>query len=282
MAAAYASSRPRARISDAILSTILVVLVVLTFYPFLFMLITSTKSYTQFMHHYWLPVLPFHMQENYVTAWNQVNRYLLNTVYVAAVSVLVGLVTTSLSGFVFARFRFPAKGFLFSVIMLLMMIPGILQLIPNFMWCKQLGLLNTYWVLILPYIAAGQAYSIYILRTFFGALPQALFDAAKIDGASDLQSFYMVALPLSKGILGTLAILRFTQIWNDLIWPMVVTNDSTHRTITVGLYFFRGGTHTQYGAMFAGYFIASIPLLLLFTVFMRQFMAGITSGAIKA
>jgi ABC-type glycerol-3-phosphate transport system permease component len=279
---AHASSRPRARISDAIISSILVVLILLTLYPFIFMLITSTKSYSQFIHHYWMPVLPFHIGENYSTAWEQVNRYLLNTIYVATVAVTVGLLTTSLSGFVFARFRFPGKNLLFSIIMLLMMIPGILQLIPQFMWVRQMGLLNTYWALILPYIAAGQAYSIYVLRTFFASLPQELFDAAKIDGATDFQTFYQLAMPLSKGILGTLAILRFTQLWNDLIWPMVATNDRQHRTITVGLYFFRGGTQTQYGAMFAGYFMGSIPLLILFALFMRQFMAGITSGAIKA
>ena len=276
------SARPRASRADIPLSAILAVLVVLTFYPFVFMLITSTKSPTQFSHHYWLPVLPFHIQENYAAAWEQVDRYLVNTIYVGTVSVVAGLISTSLAGYVFARHSFPAKGFLFSAIMMLMMIPGILQLIPQFMWCKQLGLLNSYWVLILPYIAAGQAYSIYILRTFFASLPQGLFDAAKIDGASDLQIYYRVALPLSKGILGTLAILRFTGVWNDLIWPLIAVNDETHRTITVGLYFFQSGTLTQYGAMFAGYFIASIPLLILFGFFMNQFMAGITSGAIKA
>ena len=280
--ASTSASRPGVRRTDAILSTILIILIILTLYPFIFMIITSTKSATQFIHHYWEPVLPFHIRENYSAAWEQVDRYLLNTVYVAAISVTVGLLTTSLAGFAFARFSFPGKNLFFSAIMLLMMIPGILQLIPNFMWCNQLGLLNTYWVLILPYIASAQAYNIYILRTFFASLPQGLFEAAIIDGASDLQSYAQIAMPLSKGILGTLAILRFTMVWNDLIWPMIVTNDESHRTITVGLYYYRGGTHTQYGAMFAGYLIASIPLLLIFAVFMRQFMAGITSGAIKA
>jgi len=280
--ASTTASRPRQRRSDFFLSFILVCLIILTLYPFVFMIITSTKSASQFRHHYWEPVLPFHIRENYTDAWDTIDRYLLNTIYVAAISVSVGLLTTSLSGYAFARFNFPGKRFFFSMIMLLMMIPGILQLIPNFMWCNQLGLLNTYWVLILPYIASAQAYNIYILRTFIASLPPGLFEAAKIDGASELQQYAQIAMPLSKGILGTLAILRFTAVWNDLIWPMIVTNDETHRTITVGLYYYRGGTHTQYGAMFAGYLIASIPLLLIFAVFMRQFMAGITSGAIKA
>lgn len=280
--AVYTSSRPRSNRADIFLSAVLIMLVILTFYPFVFMLITSAKSPTQFIHHYWLPVLPFHIKENYAAAWEQVDRYLINTVYVGTVSVVVGLITISLAGYVFARHSFPGKGLLFSAIMLLMMVPGILQMIPQFMWCKQLGLLNTYWVLILPYIAAGQVYAIYVLRTFFASLPQGLFDAAKIDGASDFQIYYRVALPLSKGILGTLAILRFSAVWNDLIWPLIAVNDERHRTITVGLYFFQSGALTQYGAMFAGYFMASIPLLILFALFMKQFMAGITSGAIKA
>jgi ABC-type glycerol-3-phosphate transport system permease component len=280
--ATYTASRPGARRKDILLSTVLVMLVFLTLYPFLFMIITSTKSYTQFLHHYWLPVLPFHIKENYTAAWEQIDRYLLNTIFVGTVSTLGLLLTASMSAFVFARYSFPAKGFLFAALMLLMMIPGILQLIPRFMWCKELGLLNTYWVLILPYIAGGQAYSTYILRTFFSSLPQGLFDAAKIDGASDFQMYLKVAMPLSKGILGTLAILRFQQIWNDLVWPLIAVTDENRRTITVGLFYFRGGTHTQYGAMFAGYLIASVPLLLIFAVSMKQFMAGITSGAIKA
>jgi len=280
--ATYVSARPRAKRADALIYVVLTILVILTLYPFIFMIITSTKSYAQFLHHYWAPVWPLHIRENYEAAWEQVYPYLRNTVFVGTISTAGLLGSASLAAFVFARYRFPGKEFLFAMLMLLMMIPQILQLIPAFMWVRRLGLLNTYWVLLLPYIAGGQAYSTFILRTFFSSLPQGLFDAAKIDGASDFQIYYRIALPLSKGILSTLAILRFNQIWNDLIWPMITVTDESRRTITVGLYYFQTGTQTQYGAMFAGYLMASIPLLLIFAVSMRQFMAGITSGAIKA
>lgn len=270
------------RAGDFFVASILVVLVFLTLYPFLFMIITSTKSYSQFLHEYWLPSFPLHVMENYVAAWNQIRGYLLNTIFVGIVTIVGFLFTTTLAAFVFARFEFPGKTVLFSMLMILMMIPQILQLIPAFMWVRELKLLNTYWVLILPYIAGGQAYAVFILRTFFASVPQGLFDAARIDGARDFQTYYMVALPLSKGILATLAILRVQQVWNDLIWPLITLSDDTKRTITVGLYYFQGATQTQYGAMFAGYLIASIPLFLLFLVGMKQFMAGVTSGAIKA
>lgn len=260
----------------------LTLLVVLTLYPFVFMMITSTKSYTQFLHSYWFPSWPLHIVENYQAAWTQVQGYLLNTIYVGVVATAGFLISASMSGFVFARYRFPGKEFLFAALMILMMVPQILQLIPAFMWVRRLGLLDSYWVLILPYIAGGQAYGVFLMRTFFSALPQGLFDAARIDGASDWQIYLRVALPLSKSILATLAILRFQQIWNDLIWPLITVASDAKRTITVGLYYFQGGTQTQYGAMFAGYLIASIPLLLLFAFSMKQFMAGVTSGAIKA
>ena len=273
--------QPR-HISDFVVSVVLVLLVVLTLYPFVFMVITSTKSYSQFLHSYWIPAWPPHIVENYVAAWNQIRGYLINTIYVGVLTVVGFLFTTTLAAFVFARFRFPGKEILFGSLMILMMIPQILQLIPAFMWVRKLQLLNTYWVLILPYIAGGQAYAVFILRTFFSSLPQGLFDAARIDGARDFQTYYMVALPLSKGILATLAILRVQQVWNDLIWPLITLADDSKRTITVGLYYFQGETQTQYGAMFAGYLIASVPLFLLFLVGMKQFMAGVTSGAIKA
>ena len=280
--ASTVSTRSRTNASDVLIYTILVVLVLLTLYPFVFMMITSTKSYTQFLHSYWLPTWPMHIGENYVAAWNQIRGYLQNTIFVGVVATAGYLISASMAGFVFARYRFPGREFLFSSILILMMIPQILQLIPAFMWVRELGLLDTYWVLILPYIAGGQAYGIFLLRTFFSSLPVELFDVAKIDGANDFQLYRHVALPLSKGILATLAILRFQQIWNDLIWPLITVSTDTMRTITVGLFYFQGGTQTQYGAMFAGYLIASIPLLLLFAFSMKQFMAGLTAGAIKA
>ncbi len=270
------------RWGDMLVLLVLVFLVVLTLYPFVFMIITSTKSYSQFLHSYWVPAWPLYIGENYLAAWNQIRGYLLNTIYVGILTIVGFLFTTTLSAFVFARFRFPGKEVLFAMLMVLMMIPQILQLIPAFMWVRKLHLLNTYWVLILPYIAGGQAYAVFILRTFFASLPQGLFDAARIDGARDFQVYHMVALPLSKGILATLAILRVQQVWNDLIWPLITLSDDSKRTITVGLYYFQGETQTQYGAMFAGYLIASIPLFILFLVGMKQFMAGVTSGAIKA
>ncbi|MBV7327929.1 hypothetical protein KFU94_06650 [Chloroflexi bacterium TSY] len=128
---------------DVIVYGTLISLIILTLYPFVFMMITSTKSYSQFLHNYWLPAWPLHIGENYIATWNQVQGYLQNTIFVSIVATVGFLVSASMSGFVFARYQFPGKEFLFSSILILMMIPQILQLIPAFMWVRTLGLLDT-------------------------------------------------------------------------------------------------------------------------------------------
>jgi multiple sugar transport system permease protein/raffinose/stachyose/melibiose transport system permease protein len=198
------------------------------------------------------------------------------------VSSAVGTVVfASLSAYVFARYRFPGRELLFYAVISLLMIPNVFQLIPRFMLVKDLKLLNTYWALILPYIAGGQIFAIFVLRSFFASLPQELFDAAKIDGASDLKTFLYIAVPLSRSIIATLAILRLQQAWNDFIWPLVSTTDSNLRTAIVQLSFLQGEYGTQIGPMFAGYILGSVPLLIIFAFGMKQFIAGMTSGAIK-
>jgi ABC-type glycerol-3-phosphate transport system permease component len=206
----------------------------------------------------------------------------------------VGL--ASLSAYAFARHRFPGREQLFYSIIALMMVPGVLTLISSFMWMKQFplaggndlwgrhgnGLLNSHLALILPYIAGGQAFSIFVLRSFIAALPEELFEAARLDGASDWVLFRRLAVPLSKPIMGTIAIMVAMSAWNDYVWPLIVLSDDGMRTLSIGLTFFRGAYQTTYGPLMAGYVLASLPLLALFLLTMRAFIAGLTSGALKA
>lgn len=283
---AFVAARPRAKgrrpphLSSVVTAIFLIVSVVLVLFPFAFAISTSTKTYDEFLHQLWLPRFPPEF-DNYVVAWQLVRLYLWNTVLVSSVSVVVTLLFASLSAYVFARQTFPGKDVLFLIVLSLIMIPSVLTLLPRFMLVQRLGLLNTYWALIIPYVAGGQAFAIFVLRTFIASLPEELFEAARIDGANDLQMYYRLALPLSKAILGTLAILQTRDIWNDLIWPLITLSDPKYRTISVGLAFLNSDQQSQFGAIFAGYFLASIPMLLLFAFTMRQFMAGLTSGALK-
>lgn len=258
----------------------LIVVLFLTFLPFYFLLITSFKNISQMQHHFMSPTLPLHW-ENYIVAFNQLWKYFWNTVFVTVISVPGVLLVSSMSAFVFARYSFPGRTLLFYTIISLLMVPFILTLVPAFVWIKQLGLLNTYWALIFPYIAGGQVFAIYLLRSFFATIPNDIFDSATVDGANIFQTYWRIALPLTTPMLSVIAIVNTLHVWNDYIWPLVTLQDDSMRTITIGLRYFQGQFQINYGPLFAGYILGSLPLLILFLLAMRPFVSGLTSGAIK-
>jgi ABC-type glycerol-3-phosphate transport system permease component len=191
------------------------------------------------------------------------------------------LIVASLSAFAFARYRFFAKEVLFYMLIGLLMVPQVLTLVPSFVWMKELRLLNTWGALIFPYITGGQVLAIFILRTFFASTPEALYESMRLDGANMVQEYYYLALPLSRSILGVIAIVNMLNTWNDYVWPLVVISTDRLRTLTVGLVYFQGQYATQYGPQMAGYVIGSIPLVIVFFLTMRSFISGLASGALK-
>jgi len=247
--------------------------------PFYIMLVISVKDLRQFLRNILYASPPFHW-ENYVQGWRAVGPYILNTVVVAIAVVFFGILFSALSAYAFARFEFPGKRFLFGMLISLLMIPGVLNLIPQYTLASKLRIVNTPWALILFYIAGRQVINIFILRTFFRSIPKGLFEAAQIDGASELSIFVHIAIPLSKPILGTLAIMTVIFVWNDYIWPLVAASD--YKTISIGLAYLTQQHSTAWGPLMAGYTIASLPLIFLFAFTMRFFIQGLTSGAIKA
>lgn len=259
---------------------LLLALLILTFYPFVAMMFISGKDLAQFTRETWVLSLPFHW-ENYSAAWYAIGRYMLNSVIVSGGSCLGVLVLSTLSAYVFARYDFPGRQVFFYLIIALLMVPGILTLIPTYIVVRDLGLLNTRWALILPYIAGGQVFGIFLLRSFFASLPEELFEAARIDGAGDLMILLRLVLPLSWSILATLAIFQVLGTWNDLIWPAIVIDDDALRTVTIGLLSFSQQYYTNWGPLMAAYALASIPLLVLFALASRYFIQGLTSGALK-
>jgi multiple sugar transport system permease protein/raffinose/stachyose/melibiose transport system permease protein len=259
---------------------VLIVLLGLMLFPFVITFIISGKDIYQFNDAPLSLTLPFHWS-NYHDAWQEIRIYLINSVIISGVSVIGVVIFSVLSSYAFARFKFPGSNFLYYAIISLLMIPGVLTLIPSFMLVKNLGLLNTRWVLLLPYISGGQVFAIFILKSFFSSIPTDYFDAARIDGANELQVLRHVVLPLSQSIIGTVAVMNLLGTWNDLIWPLVTLQDQKLYTLTVGLYNFRGMYYTVWGALMAGYIISSIPLLILFIFTSRLFIEGLSSGAIK-
>lgn len=259
---------------------ILFLLVLLTFIPFWILIVTSLKSVDQFYHSLVLPELPIHW-DNYITAWGVVRRYILNSAVVTASVVSGVLIVSSMSAFAFARYRFFGRTVLFYMIIGLLMVPGILTLVPAFVWIRDLGLLNSRWALILPGITNEQVFAIFVLRAFMAGLPEELFEAARVDGAGMLRSYWHIAVPLCRPILSVVVITTALSMWNDYTWPLVVLDKPSLFTIPIGLSYFQGMFQTDYGPMMAGYVIASLPLLVLFFFAMRQFVQGLTGGAFK-
>lgn len=271
------------KLHDVPYHVVLIALLVITFYPLVFMVFTSFKNNPQFFHTFWLPTVPLHA-ENYGDSWTALRGSVWNTIVIALISVAGVVVFSALTAFAFARHSFLFKNVLFMAILALLMIPQILTLIPQFVLVKNLGLLNSNAGLILPYIAGGQAFSIFVLRSFFASIPEEIFEAARLDGANEFQVFTRIAVPLSYPILGTVAIFQVLNVWNDYVWPLVVLSDPAKWTISLSLVAFSNQNlvNQQFGPMFAGYVISAIPLVILFAFTMKLFIRGLASGAIKA
>jgi ABC-type glycerol-3-phosphate transport system permease component len=260
---------------------VLAILGFLTFVPLIMLLELSFKSQQQMADAMWLPAWPLHVQ-NYLKAWFAIEHYMINSAVFALGTVVVSIVCSALSAYVLARYDFPGREFFYLAILALLMIPGVLTLITAFVVTVNLGLNNTYWGVWLPLAAGAQAFQIIVLRTFFASLPGELFEAGRIDGASEATMLLKIALPLAKPILSTLIVLQIMSVWNEFIWPiMVLSNPQQYPAILGILQLERLVTARDPGAMYAGYVISGIPLLLLFAFTSRSFIRGLTSGAIK-
>lgn len=250
------------------------------FFPLYIMLAISGKDGAQFVAHPMSMTFPFHL-ENYATAWSMVSGYIFNTIFICVTSVFLTFVLSLNAAYFFARYRMPGHRFLWYFFLILMLMPGVANLVPLFMLLKNLNLLNTFWALIVVYITGGQVVQIYILRNFIEDIPQDLFDAAEVDGASALSQVYNIVLPMSGSILSTLGILQFIGLWNDYILPLIVMRDDAMLTMAVGLVRLDSEYVKDWGALMSGFTIASIPLVLIFLFTMRLFVKGLASGAVK-
>ena len=257
------------------------IIVFFTFLPFYFMAVSSLKTNPQIISNYFGITFPLHF-ENYVKAFGRVAHYLWNSIVICGITVAGVILLSCISAYVFARYEFRGKKFLFILILSFLMIPGVLTLIPQFVLIVKLNLIGTRWAAILPYIAYGQIMAIFILRTFIEGIPRDIFDSAKIDGAGDIVAFFNIVIPFARPMITSLALMNFLANWNDFIWPLLVLPKEKMKTVTVGLYAFTDIQQIQYGILFAGFIIASVPLVVLFSLNMNYFIKGVTSGAIKA
>jgi multiple sugar transport system permease protein len=208
-------------------------------------------------------------------------RYLQNTTLIAVLGTLGQVLTASMAAFGFARLRFPGRDFLFSIMLATMMLPGVVTLIPTFILFRRAGWIDTYLPLIVPAYLGGGAFSIFLLRQFFRTIPQELFDQAKIDGASDYRMYFQIMLPLCRPALATVAIFGFMFRWNDLMGPLMYINSGEKLTLTLGLQRFMSDTEVRYQEMMGMSLLMTLPLLVAFLLFQREFVQGVVMSGLK-
>jgi len=273
----------RVRISTP--SFILIILLFLMFIPILVMLSMSLRRTAMIYADFWqLPFPPY--WANYHRTLLDLMPALYRSIYLYLASILGTLFFCSLSSYSFARHNFPGSTFLFYVMVLIvMMVPGALLLAPNFALAQMLGLRGKLWGVAVTYIAFGQPFAIFLTTTFFQSQPEEMFESARMDGASEWQTLWCIAMPLARPILVTIAILNFNSIYGDLIWPSLMLHKANDTMMMALLrYSPQVDEHTfrpQLGPISAAYVFSAVVPLIIFLFGMRYFIAGLTSGAIK-
>ena len=259
----------------------LVLLALSMLVPFLWMLSTSLMSELE-VYQFPPRFIPSAMKwSNYTEAMTlqPFGRFFLNSLIVAAASVIGQLIFCSMAAYAFARLRFRMRERIFALYLSTMMIPAMVTLIPTFLLINTFGWMNTYWALFTPSVSS--VWGIFLLRQFFLTIPRDLEDAARVDGATELTIFLKVILPLSKPALATLAIFAFMGSWKDFLWPLIVTNRLDMRTVEVGIANFSNLYTTDWPHQMAAAVVVMLPIVLVFVAAQKYFVKGITMTGIK-
>ena len=256
----------------------------LVLFPFYWMVLTSVKSYSAYNAEY-VPKL-FTLAptlQNYVDAFTQVPLadYFVNTLIFTLSTTAIMLAVTVLAAFAFSRLDFPGKDLAFTGFLALMMIPSELVIITNFVTITDANLRNTFWGLILPSVTS--VFYIYLLKENFAQIPDELYYAAKVDGTSDFKYLWKVMMPICKPTIVTITILKVIECWNSYIWPRLITDDPAYFLVSNGIQEIRenGFGRDNIPAMMAAVVVISVPLIVLFLIFRKKIMAGVSRGGVK-
>ncbi|MDD4107097.1 MAG: carbohydrate ABC transporter permease [Prolixibacteraceae bacterium] len=262
------------------LHVIILVLIFVMLYPLAMALWSAFKNENTFQYTKWYPTLPLFL-DNIAVAVTSLSRYMFNTAFVALTGTAGMLAVSSLAAYSFSKLNFPGKNVIFVLVIALMMIPSVLTLVPAFMLYKQLVGLDNYAIQILPQIV-GPVFAVFLLRSFFEGLPDSVFEASRIDGASELSIYTRICLPLSKPIIGTLTIMQISGSWSDYQWPLLTLKSEEYFPISLGLMLrYVGQTTTDYPHITAGFLVASTPLILLFVFANKFYVQGLTGSGMR-
>lgn len=278
----------KTKFKDGLLKTIIYIFLgiwaIIVLFPFYWMILTSLKSYGTYNGEY---IPKFFVSnptlENYAQAFTAVPlaRYFLNTLIFTVVTTALMLIVVVLAAYAFARLDFKGKNFTFTAFLSLMMIPNELVIITNFVTITNLGLRNTFTGLILPSVTS--VFYIYLLKENFQQIPDSLYKAAKVDGTSDLKYLFKVMIPICKPTIVTVIILKVIECWNAYVWPRLITDNEMYFLVSNGIQTIResGFGRENVPAMMAAVVLISIPLIVLFLIFHKKIMEGVSRGGTK-
>jgi multiple sugar transport system permease protein len=263
--------------------TLYIVIAIIVLIPIAWMISTSLKPKSQWFlpDLYWIPktISLVNYEKLFSNPQLPIERWFVNSLLVATGVTALILVVDSLAGYAYARLNFPGRKVIFSLLLATLFMPGIMFLIPNFLTIAGMGLLNNYLAVFLP--AMGGVFGVFFMRQFFESIPKEIEEAATIDGASTFQTFFFIALPLAKPALATLAVITFLGSWNDFLWPLLVLQDTTLKTLPPGLRQLQGAYTSEYGQMMAGAAITALPVLIIYLLLQRYVVQSVASSGLK-
>ncbi len=277
-------ARQRTRLGRGITYAFLILWAVIVLFPFYWMILTSVKSYGSYNAEY-IPKLytTSPTLQNYADAFTQVPlaRYFANTILFTAATTALMLIVTVLSAYAFARLSFKGKNLVFTLYLSLMMIPSELVVITNYVTITDWNLRNSYLGLILPSVTS--VFYIYLLKENFEQIPEELYKAAKVDGTSDFRYLWKVMIPICQPTIVTITILKVIECWNSYVWPRLITDDAGYYLVSNGIQELRenGFGRENIPAMMAAVVAISAPLVVLFLIFHKKIMAGVSQGGTK-
>lgn len=278
------SARLRSRVIKTITYAFLTIWAVMVLFPFYWMVLTSVKGYGAYNSE-WIPQLYTLAPtlQNYTDAFTQVPLagYFANTIIFTVVTTALMLIVTVLAAFAFSRLTFRGKDLAFTLFLALMMIPTELVVITNYVTVTEWDMRNTFAGLILPSVTS--VFYIYLLKENFSQIPDELYYAAKVDGTSDFKYLWKVMIPICKPTIVTITILKVIECWNSYVWPRLVTDDQDYYLVSTGIQEIRenGFGRENIPAMMAAVVVISVPLIVLFLIFRKKIMAGVSTGGVK-
>ncbi|CAM4370782.1 carbohydrate ABC transporter permease [Paenibacillus typhae] len=284
MSAAEAVPLKKPKSIGKILLQVLLILVAVTqIYPLIWLAFFSLKDNSEIFSGDVAGFPKHFLWSNYTKALSEghILTYFFNSVLVTAVSILLVLILSAMTGYAITRMNWKLSNLTMTIILLGMMVPIHAALLPLFMVLKNAGLLNTYWALIIPYVAFGIPMAVFILGSFFKGVPRELEEAAVIDGCGIYRTFFSIILPLVRPAVSTVAIFTFLSCWNELMFAVTFINKESYQTLTVGMMSMVGTYITQWGIIGAGLMITTIPTILIYLLLNKQVQQSMIAGAIK-